>query len=761
MTEILALCLAAGISAATFSEEIPSDTTSANPWQEEDAVLLQESVATAVLAPRNAPFAVSNISRDALEKFSSESAELPFLLTGIPGVTATSDNGIGSGTSYLRIRGCDGSRINVTIDGVSLNSPEDETVFWANMNSYSDFLSSVQVRRGVGPSTCGDGAFGGSIALTTKDPSPEPSIRAGGSYGSFNTFKGGINLSSGRLWNHLSLDGGFNASGTDGYVDGTAGRSGSYYGAAIWKGNNFTLRYRHIGNFEHTGQAWNGVEGGSKSYRQLYEEGLGRHNNLIGAADHFRQNHNILSAAWAPAPQWNLSAALRYSGGSGYYTETKKDCALSKFGLSEFIGEDGSIVKTSDLTRKKGLDEHTWSTVLCARWKNDRLSVSGGVHAQFFKAWHYGYLTGISNPSLAEKIGDMYRYYSSDARKNEVSPYVKVTWDFARNWSAYADIQYRHVFYTTDGQNDKFVIRGGGIEQQMLDVREFYDFLNPKAGVSFHSGPHSAFACWAMSSREPQRNNFTDNGHHGAPRPEHLLDYEAGYSFSGKRVSTCITLYYMDFRDQLVQTGEISDIGEALTANVAKSLRTGAEITASWKVNRHIDLNAAAAFSLSRIKDFEEVVDDWDSPSGARRIHYDSTPIAFSPAVTAGAGLNFHLGSLSAALEGHFVSRQYLDNTASADRSLPAYGTLDLRLDYRLDIGAGHPAAGRIIPGIDFFVKLGNMSDSHHAASGWVYSAVSESQGYTPEKRYMEFGWFPVAGFTATGGISIDFFGND
>ena len=257
---------------------------------------LEGAVVKGVKVQENAPYAVANINGTSLKSFSRSGKELPFLIARTPGVIAWSENGVGTGTSYMRIRGAGDSRINVTLDGVPLNSPEDQCVFWANMNSYASFMESVQIQRGVGTSTNGDGAFGGTVAMKSMSASLLPYAELTASYGSYNTLNAGITASTGLLWNHLIIDGAYHETSTDGYVHGTSGRSGSYYAGLTWLGRDFSVKYRNFGNFEHTGQAWSGVTAGSddlslmdgtygastgiRTYDDLYRVGLGRYNSL-------------------------------------------------------------------------------------------------------------------------------------------------------------------------------------------------------------------------------------------------------------------------------------------------------------------------------------------------------------------------------------------------------------------------------------------------------------------------------------------------
>lgn len=301
----VALAAACTCPSQAAGEQNKLDTTRVNN--------LNEVVVKAVRAPKSSPFAVENINKPELERFATSGKELPMLFARTPGVLAWSENGVGTGTVYMRMRGAAGSRINVTVDGVPLNSPEDQCVFWANMNSYAALMGSAQIQRGIGSSTNGDGAFGGAVSLATAAPSLKPTVEVTGSYGSFNTYRFGGKFSTGLLWDHLVLDGAYHETNTDGYIHGTSGRSGSYYGGLTWFGDRFKISYKNIGNFEHTGQAWNGVPAcnydgdtdlkawGIKSYKDMWKQGLGKFNPLY-------ESLNIpMDDNWAPDPSQPLT----------------------------------------------------------------------------------------------------------------------------------------------------------------------------------------------------------------------------------------------------------------------------------------------------------------------------------------------------------------------------------------------------------------------------------------------------------------------
>ena len=796
------MLLSASAAANAFVAEGDSVTT-LNDQQ------IEEVVVQGVRVQKNAPFAVANIKKAELREFAQSGQELPFLLSKTPGVMAWGDNGVGTGTSFLRIRGAGDSRINVTIDGVPLNSPEDQQVFWANMNGYAHMLGSLQVQRGVGTSTNGDGAFGGTLSLGMKAPSEKATAELTGSIGSYNTYHYGASFSTGLLWGRLIFDGMYHETITDGFIHGTDGRSGSYLGRLTYKANRFVLSYKNFGNFEKTGQAWNGVTAGNDdksimdgtygkhtgihTYKDLYDAGLGQYNSLVDrlvfnsdgtfhtepytmsdgsiwrkTTDNFWQNHNILSLVWDMGEHWKTTASLHYTHGYGYYRELKPDTKPKKFGLNN-VDLDGNEVEITDFVRRKGMKQDCYGLVWNTSYTDRRWNVIGGIAAQQFKSPHFGYVTYIAHPGLSKMVlaGGDYQYYDSDARKNDASVFVKASFNITRGLQVFADVQYRHVDYKTTGINDKFYEDGGRWVNQPLNVDEHYNFLNPKAGLSYVQGPHRGYASVAVSHREPQRDNFTDNGNYPFPKAEKLVDYEAGYNFSGRTLRAGVNLYYMDYRDQFVQTGQKSDIGEKLTTNVHKSYRAGMELTAGWDATPWLTLEGNAALSLNKIRDFDEFVEDWDdwkdNPDAAkyhcdgngdelRQFHYDNSTLAFSPSCILNGFVTFHHKGFSATWHTNFVSRQYLDNTKNNDRSLPSYSVSNLKFGY---VAKVTKACG--IKEVELGLSFNNILGRRYASYGWVYSAIAESYGHTNDNRYYQIGFTPSAGLTAMGSLTLRF----
>lgn len=729
---------------------------------------LNEVVVKAVRVQKNAPYAVANIKKSELQNFSTTGQELPFLFARTPGIVAWSENGTGSGTTYMRMRGAAGSRVNVTLDGVALNSPEDQTVFWQNMNSYASLLGSVQIQRGVGSSTNGDGAFGGSISLATAAPSQKPFAELTGSFGSYNTYNAGASFSTGLLFNHLIFDGAYHETATDGFVDGTRGRSGSYYGGLTWLGNRFQIRYKNIGNFEKTGQAWNYISGpnGTESYKEIWDMGLGRSNTLLGdyeevggkyqlvpftfrdgrkwnrTTDNFYQNHNILSATWQPSESWSHNIALHYTYGRGYYKDFRGNKSLSKFG----INEPGK----TDAVRVKGLTQNTYGVVYNVNFKTDEWDIIAGTNLQQFRGSHWGYVDYIKDEALEKKYfgaDGRYKYYDSDAEKDDYSAYIKATYTFLTHWNVFADMQYRYVRYTTDGLNDKFYEKDGKYVNQRLDVDDNFNFFNPKVGVSYTNGGHKVYASVAMSNREPERNNYTDNGNYPYPKSEKVIDVEAGYQYDGSNWHAGANFYYMDYDNQLVQTGETSDIGEALTTNVKDSYRMGVELTAGWAPLSWLSVEGNATLSQNKIKDFDEYVEaydaDWNYVDPVHN-HYSKSTLAYSPSAILNGFADFHYQGLSATWHTNFVSKQYLNNSEFS--SMPCYSQSDLHLAYQSDV---KKAMG--IKNVKIGLDFNNIFARHYAIMAYDYGT------YVGGKRGNWFSYIPAAGFNVMANLTLRF----
>lgn len=662
MKKIIGVALAAACTCPSQAagEQNKLDTTRVNN--------LNEVVVKAVRAPKSSPFAVENINKPELERFATSGRELPMLFARTPGVLAWSENGVGTGTVYMRMRGAAGSRINVTVDGVPLNSPEDQCVFWANMNSYAALMGSAQIQRGIGSSTNGDGAFGGAVSLATAAPSMKPTVEVTGSYGSFNTYRFGGKFSTGLLWDQTT--------------------------------------------------------------------------------DNFEQSHNILNFTWQPTDRWSHSVTAHYTYGYGYYNEFKQNTKLaSKFGINEMYVKDGELkLVKSDAIRKKGLTQNNYGALYNVNYKDALWDVTGGLSMQLFRCNHWGKVTYIADKTLEEKYftNGRYKYYDSDADKNDWSWFFKANRKFGKGWNWFLDMQMRYVNYQTDGINDHFEQGAdGNYKNQSININENYFFVNPKAGISYDANGHKVYASIAYANREPERNNFTDNIGYGNPSPERLLDIEWGYQYQGENWFAGVNFYYMKYVNQFVMTGEKSDIGEALTRNIKDSYRLGAELSAGWSPLSWLSVEGNAALSRNRLHNFKECVESWDGAAVWNT--YKSSTIAFSPSAILNGFVDVHFAGFRATWHTNFVSKQYLDNTENSDRSLPCYSQTNVNASYTFNFAKRMLGLKQIVLGADF----NNIFNRHYAASGYVYY-----DWYNQGKRNSTVAYIPMAGFNCMGTVT-------
>lgn len=687
---------------------------------------LGEVIIASTRVAADAPMTASLIGPETLQDAQTGTSELPFLMRLTPSAVAVSDNGTGIGTSYLRIRGTGGERINFTMDGVPLNNPEDQCVFWANMNSYSASVRSIQIQRGAGTSTNGSGAFGASVSMESDAPDPDRHAGLELSAGTYGTYAGTVRAGTGTLGRHLTLDGRFSYTHTDGYIDRTAANLGSYFAQAAWRGDNLVIRLKNFGGYEHTGQAWDGVPSymiaaGNRTYNDLgfYHDDNGQA-ACRPTTDNYWQNITHLSMSGRLNEYWNAGMTLSMNIEDGYYEDMKDSTSLAKkFGLNSY--------GKASADRHKWVGSRQFGAFATAVRASDLWELTAGAGSMWYTSDHWGELTWIQGQHLTSPV----RYYESDASKLDANAYAKGLFHLGA-LNLFADVQLRHVDYRIGGQNDKFIKGGDGMYlNQTLDVNETFTFFNPKAGISWNSPVGDMYLSFAQTHREPTRNNYTDNGGTLQPKTETLNDIEAGWQKAGYMWHAGVNLYFMDYRDQLVPTGRLSDIGEALTENVDRSYRAGIELQGGIQPTAWFSGEFSCTLSDNRILDFTEYVGD-------TQFHYDRTHIALSPAVTASGLLTFDvLKNLQLSLSTIYVGRQYLDNSSSLERSLDPYCVTDLNAVF---------TAGRM----RLSAKAGNIFGVRYATGGW---AASEMSG--PERISYD-GLFVQAPHTFTMTLSID-----
>ena len=692
----------------------------------------------------NAPVAqVTNnhleLSQEQLNQ-SNTGQNLPFLLSATPALIATSDDGLGIGYTYFRIRGTDHTRINMTLNDVPLNDSESQTVFWVNMTDMASSMSSLNVQRGVGTSTNGSASFGASINMQTGGLSGYQAMRLEGDEamrregdearshvtvafngGMYNTFREMVNT-------HIVLPGQWRANArfskvnSDGFLYRTASDLYSYYGDLGWYGKKTEVVGRFFGGSEKTGMGWDGVDyntayglnGADRRYNPAGEytttaaDGSDSVAYYPNQTDNYAQQHAQLSIRHRLTPQWSLSATAHYTHGAGYYEQYKRK-KLSYWGLPYSHKAYGMY--------RKQLDNHFFGAVLTAKYISEPIDVQLGAAANHYMGDHFGTLHYLED-SLVLPIN--YEYYRNDAKKTDANIYAKANWRIINRTKEqlilYGDLQYRYVRYERNGMNDE--------DMTDLPLEVDFHFFNPKAGLTYVNHGHLLAASFAVANREPSRNNYKENvvydaatnQYSGLPHAERLYDYELGYTYSHPRFAVGANLYFMDYDNQLVLTGEYNDVGAYKTKNVKDSYRMGAEITAGVKITDWLrwDMNVVA--SRNKILNYHQYIDLYDDQDNWNWVGQDSvvgsTTIAFSPSITAMSLFTFDIAGLTATVQTNVVGKQYLDNTEDENAALRAYSTTNLNMQYRLPIGNSQ------WPEIRLLCQINNIFDAKYANNG-------------------------------------------
>ena len=655
------------------------------------AVTLRDVEVVANRADQKTPVAYTNVSKSELERY-NDGRDITYLLNFTPSLITTSDAGSGIGYTSLRVRGTDASRINITANGIPVNDSESHNVYWVNMPDLASSLRDVQIQRGVGTSVNGAAAFGASINMITDAPSETPYAELSGAYGSYNTNRETLRVGSGLLGGHWSFDARLSHLSSDGYIDRATSKLWSYFGQAAYRGGRGTLvRFLAFGGKEETYMAWDypsmeDIEKYGRRYNPSgeYTDKDGKTAYYKDQKDNFIQHHFQLHLSQTLGDYWHMSAALHYTDDYGYYNQYKTGRTLVEYGLSDWVNAEGETVEKSDLIRLKYNDNGFGGGVLNFNYQQGRWNATfgGGVH--YFHGHHFGRIAWVRN--YVGPIDPLQQYYDNTGKKFDSNISGRATYDINSKFSVFADLQYRHIHYTISGCSDNYDWNTG--DMAMLDIRRDWNFFNPKAGVNFTAGNHRAFASWSVAHREPVRDNFTDGDRNHDPEAERLFDYELGYAYNSRLFSVGLNLYYMDYKDQLVVTGQLSDTGNPLSVNVPKSYRMGIELQGALRPVKWFDWQINATLSRNRIKNFVEYIyeNEWTNP-----ITFDrgNTPIAFSPDFVLHNAFNFHVAGFDASLESRYISKQYMNNARSEDTVLDSYFVSDLHLGYTFHKVAG------------------------------------------------------------------------
>ena len=633
---------------------------------------------------------------------------LPYLLSNTPSMVVTSDDGLGVGYTYFHIRGTDQTRINMTINEVPLNDAESQAVFWVNLTDMASGVSSLQVQRGIGTSANGGSSFGASVNLRTLDAAvpesehPGP-VRAELSFngGMYNTFREmvkadvylGDRLEKEGAW-HIGAR--FSKVNSDGYIERAWSDLLSYQGEVGWQNTKTAVTLTAFGGKEKTYMAWYGVD-----YATAFEPGSNRRYNPAGEyidkdgntayydnqTDNYQQHHAHLHVGHRFNPNWTLSATAHYTYGTGYY---------------EMLMADWVTYEADNITQK-GLRNHYYGGILTSKYVHEKVDVQMGLALNQYRGLQYGNIDTTC-------VGDAFiPYYEGHGVKTDGNIYAKANWRVLHRGreklSLYGDLQYRLVDYRIWGDNEETSALGA---TDAITKHNTWHFFNPKAGLTYENKGHRLSATFALAHREPTRNNFVISVGADDPRPEALYDYELGYSFSspgelqsGFAIPWTIglNLYFMDYDNQLIATGDISSVGYLITTNVKDSYRCGAEFQFGVEWTKWFTWKGNLTWSRNRWKD----VAQWRT-------------ISFSPDWTAGNTISFHHAGFNGEIQTLVVSSQYLGNNEDPNAALKAYTVTNLMLSYKLPF---HKLANaKNIPDITLRCQVNNLFDSKYVNNG-------------------------------------------
>ena len=687
--------------------------------------LMQPIEIRAVRASETSPFTQTTLRASDIER-RNLGQDIPYLLDQTPSVVSHSDAGNGVGYTGLRIRGTDATRINITLNGIPYNDAESQGVFFVNLPDFASSASNIQIQRGVGTSTNGTGAFGASIHLNTNEVREKAYGELHNSYGSFDTWRHTFKTGTGLIRDKFTFDTRLSRISSNGFVDRAKSDLQSFYASGAYILSDRSLRFNIFSGKEKTYQAWYGIpESKLENDRTYNSAGTEKPGDPYdNETDNYRQTHYQLFYNQRFNNRLSLQTALFYTRGLGYYEQYKAGRRYSSIGLPAPV-VNGTTIQRTDIIRQLWLDNHFFGQTFSLQYKDDRREIIGGGGGSAYLGDHYGKVIWAQ-----QAVPKDHRWYDLDASKQDINSYVKWQESLNDKLLLFADLQYRHVNYDLNGFRDN----------PTLMVDQTWNFLNPKIGLTYRTNAGRLYLSWAMANKEPNRDDF-EAGAAQLPKREQLHDIEAGIERGSEKTTWGATAYYMRYRDQLVLTGRINDVGAYTRTNIPNSYRLGLELSASHRPTDRIDVRGNLTLSDNRIIGLTAFYDDYDN-GGQIKETFDRSVIAFSPAITGALTLNFRPSNQTEiSLPAKYVSRQYLDNTGRKSRSLDPYYVQDLHLTWKPNIRGALNTAIRL--------QVNNLFDVRYEPNGYTYSYMAG--GAMTTENY----FFPMAGRNLMIGLSI------
>ena len=725
---------------------------------------LDEFEVTTNRVEENSPVAHENISKEEIEA-NNHGVDLPILLDQATSIVTTSDAGAGVGYTGIRVRGTDATRVNITINGIPFNDAESHGVFWVNMPDLSSSTNDIQIQRGVGSSTTGASSFGATVNLSTLSTvnSAKPFGEISNSFGSFNSIKNTIRLGSGLIDGKWNFEGRLSNIQSDGFIDRADADLKSYYISGSYLGENTSVQALIFSGHEKTYQAWYGAPlrflNSNVDSNQTYNP-----YDYENEIDNYRQTHYQLHITNKSIKNLKLNTSFHYTRGMGYfeqYVGTEHNAVmyngdyvwgknlLSYYNLDDII-ISGDTISQTNLIRRRWLDNHFYGLVFSADYTADKFNLIFGGGANQYLGGHFGEVIWAQYSSNGPI---RHRYYDNDAIKNDINIYGKLNYDLDKDFNAYLDLQYRFVSYEFTGLNN---------DRSPLDQTANLNFFNPKAGMNYRlNSSNNIYGFVGVGNKEPNRDDFTESSPESRPQHEQLLDVEFGHRYTSEKLSISTNFYNMQYKNQLILTGELNDVGSAVRVNIPASYRRGVEFTGAAILSEKFTLKFNLTLSENKISTFTEYVDNWDT-WGKDEVVHENTDIAFSPGIIGGGQLIFtpfekENGKLQFALLSKYVGNQYIDNTSSDFAKLDDYLVHDLRISYLIK--------SNLFREVEVSSWIRNLSNQNYISNAWVYrfntafDPTSYDMYANPENgnTYNQIGAFNQAGINFFVGLKLRF----
>ena len=729
MKKTVFICICAlGLNPLIAQQEQAKDSLTASP------ISLEEVSVAGLRASEDQPVPFSEVTKEDLAS-RNLGQDLPILLNFLPAVVTTSDAGAGIGYTGIRVRGSDATRVNVTINGIPYNDAESQGTFWVNLPDFASSVESIQLQRGVGTSTNGSSAFGASLNILTNAATQEAYAEITNAVGSFNTLRHTLKFSTGLLNDHIEISGRLASIASDGYIDRASSDLNSYFLQGIYQDDNTLLKALVFGGHEITYQSWFGVDPFTLENNRTYNfagEIYNANGDLTGyydnQVDNYRQDHYQFHWNQKYNQNWSSSLGLNYTYGRGFYEEYNNDASLANLRLND-VTLGGAIQSTTDNITRKWLDNDFYVLTANAQYTTDDTNLVLGGLISTYDGDHFGKLIWATFASNSQPNHEFYR---NKGEKSEVTFFGKLTQKVADKLSAYVDLQIRNVGYKANGTIN---------ELGTIDIDDSFNFFNPKLGVTYNANENTQwYLSYAKAQREPNRTDYEN----GSPRPEVLNDFEAGIRKKGNRATWAANLYYMRYKDQLVLTGEIDEVGAPIRENVGDSYRLGLELEANlalsdqwlWQPNITLSENKNIDFRFQRDGTLQNL---------------GNSNIAYSPNLVAGSNLvfvpstQFQVGLLS-----KYVGEQYLGNIDADLSKLPAYFINDVNVTYSI-------GPLKWVKNIEFSLLVNNIFSAQFESNGYFYTYDDTWSDPNQVTTVEGVGYYPQAGRNFLLGISIRF----